>query len=257
MSLSFRSQRVRIGAGSRAQTRFLWTIGGSDTVFAGAIGVQDTDNRIFVYNASSNACYLYNTRFGTIHSYTGTQRPVTGSLSCDGSINVTGSGFGADWAGLSISLTGSSGTSVWQVDSVADSEHLTLGYSCPSGTYSYSTVPGTLIGTITSPDRYSIHDIRMDPAGVWLIVEEGQYCYTSSCNVIHEWQIGTTTVNACQWSAWGTDFGSCASHYTESAAGWINADNAFGFPNPSISSGAGQTWLRRTAPTSQKWTPLM
>jgi hypothetical protein len=227
-------------------------IGGSDTVFAGATGVQDTDNRIYAYNASTNTCYFYNTRFGIIRSATGTQSPTTGTATCDGTSSLTwasGSSFATGlntWAGANISL-GSAG--VFQVASVQSSTSLTLGYTCPSGTYSYSIYPGTYVGTITpSTDLYSVHDARIDPSGTWLIVEQGQECYSSSCNVIHAWKIGTTTVNDCIWQAWGTDSGSCASHYTETASGWINADDAF-YPtlNPTMQY---RTWANVSTTTS-------
>jgi hypothetical protein len=116
---------------------------------------------------------------------------------------------------------------VYQVASVSSSTSLSLGYTCPSGTYSFSITPGTYLGTIPSGDRYSVHDIRLDPAGVWLVIEQGTQCYAGSCHLVHAWQIGTTTVNSCPWTYGGSDPGSCGSHYTETAAGWINGDGNF------------------------------
>jgi hypothetical protein len=232
-------------------------IGGNDNVYAGAIGLQDTDNRVFTYNAASNTCYLYNTRFGIIRSATGAQTPVTGTASCNGSRTLSwlsGATFGTGsdtWAGASIYL-GPGG--VFQVASVSSSTSLTLGYKCPSGNYSYSITPGNYVGTISSDDAYSVHDIRMDPAGVWLIIEQGIRCYAGSCNLVHAWQIGTTTVVSCPWTYDGTDAGSCGSHYTETALGWINGDGAFA--NSTSPSMQLRTWANFSTTNGALVTPL-
>jgi hypothetical protein len=232
-------------------------IGGGDNMYAGAIGPQDTDNRIFAYDAASNTCYLYNTRFGIIRSATGPQTPLTGTASCNGTRTLSwlsGATFGTgsdSWAGASVSL-GSGG--VFQVASVSSSTSLTLGYKCPLGNYSYSIIPGTYVGRISSSDAYSVHDIRMDPAGVWLVIEQGTGCYAGSCNLVHAWQIGTTTVVSCPWTYDGTDAGSCGSHYTETALGWINGDCAFAnSTNPSMQM---RSWANFSATNDAFVTPL-
>jgi hypothetical protein len=90
--------------------------------------------------------------------------------------------------------------------------------------YLYDTVAGTvtrypggtLLGTVSSGDRYTIHNVKIDPSGTWLIVIEGAYCLSGSCVIPHAWQIGTTTVKNCNLS--------CGGHFTETAAGWLNDD---------------------------------
>jgi Putative Ig domain len=218
-------------------------IGGNDNMYAGAIGTQDIDNRIFVYDAEASTCYLYNTRFGIIRSATGTQSAITGTGSCNGTDGtftwLSGATFGTGsdtWAGASIML----GSKTYQVASVSSSTSLSLGYTCPSGTYSFSITPGAYVGAIPSGDQYSVHDIRLDPAGVWLVIEQGTECYAGSCNLVHAWQIGTTTVNSCPWTYDGSDPGSCGSHYTETASGWINADG--NFANSTSPSMQFRTW---------------
>lgn len=231
----------------------LWVnagIGGGDRWFAAASGQQDTDNRVFAYDNENQTCYFYNTRFGTVHAYNASnQAVITGTLTCDGQTgNVLGANFDPDgsWRGLNIVVTPVGGTTnaTYQVLHVSDSIHMQLGYACsPAGAYNYSVQPGTYVGAVSAAENYSVHDIRMDPAGKWLIVEEGSDCYDATgasssgtnCNVIHAWQLGTITVNSCPWIAGQPDTtGACSGHYTESAGGWIN-DAEFGnSSNPSM-----------------------
>jgi len=91
--------------------------------------------------------------------------------------------------------------------------------------YLYDTVAGTvtqypggvLLGTVTSNDRYSVHNVKIDPSGTWLIVVEGDYCYSDDCVIVHAWRIGTAAVENCNLS--------CGGHFTETAAGWLNNDS--------------------------------
>lgn len=207
-------------------------IGGNDNRFGGAIGAQDNDNRVYAYDASTNTCYFYNTRFGTVRSAVGPQAPLTGTGSCDGTDStftwVSGSKFGIGsntWAGASIVLGSSK---VFQVASVNSATSLMFGYTCPSGTYHFSITPGTYVGAISSSARYSVHDLRMEPGGIWLLIYQGSTCHAGACNLIHAWQIGTTTLIDCQDNG-SSDNGSCGGHSTETASGWINADG--NFPN--------------------------
>ena len=227
----------------------LWVnagLGGGDRWFAAASGQQDTDNRVFAYDSETQTCYFYNTRFGTVHAYDASnQAVISGTLTCDGNTaNVLGVNFdpNSGWRGLNIVLTPTGGTTnaTYQVLQVSDSTHMQLGYTCsPAGQYIYSVKPGTYLGEVSAAENYSVHDIRMDPGGKWLIVEEGTRCYDetgasssgTNCNVVHAWQLGTTTVNPCLWVAGQPDAtGACSGHYTESAHGWIN-DAEFGNSN--------------------------
>lgn len=223
-------------------------IGGGDVWFAAPSGAQDTDNRVYAYNRSTQTCYFYNTRFATVHSYNSeNQGTITGSLTCDGRTeNAVGSNFapGPSWRGLNMVLTTADGSKkVFQVLQVSDSSHMQLGYKCPAGKYHYSIKPGTYVGPATDGENYSVHNIRMDPGGKWLLVEEGSYCYDQSganptgknCNVIHAWQLGTTTVNVCHWVAGHPDTSAaCSGHYTETAFGWINDAGFSNSPDPSM-----------------------
>jgi hypothetical protein len=205
-------------------------VGGGDSLFSAAYGPQDSGVQVAAYNSSTNTCYFYNTAYGTVHSYTGHQTPTTGNVSCNGTTAVTGSGFGTggnSWLGLNLAINGA----VHQVTAVASSSSLTVNDACPGGTWGYSIEPGTYVGAVSTSDLFTVHDIRIDPSGTWLIVEEGTSCFSSSCNVIHAWKIGTTTVNDCIWIAGGADYGSCAAHYTETANGWINGDDGFYYQN--------------------------
>lgn len=222
-------------------------IGGGDVWFAAPSGTQDTDNRVYAYNSNTHTCYFYNTRFGTIHAYSSTnQTVIKGELTCDGrTSSVLGTNFepGPSWRGLNIVLSTGGTPKVFQVLQVRDRSHMQLGYKCPAGAYHYSIKPGIYLGTATLDENYSVHNIRMDPGGNWLIIEEGSYCYDQSgatatghnCNVIHAWQLGTTTVNACHWVAGKPDIGAaCSGHYTETAFGWINDAGFSNSPDPSM-----------------------
>lgn len=230
---------VNAGNGLTADAGVGGTTVAPDRVFAASYGPQDYGQQAVAFNAATNTCYFYNTHFGTIHSYTGTQTPNTGSVTCNGTTTVTGS-FGAgavNWVGLNFTIVSGSGSKIYAVAS-GSSSSLTLGASatCASGS-TYSIEPGTLVGTVTTSDRYSIHDVRLDPSGIWLIVEQGVNCYSSTCQVIHAWKIGTTTVNvayyepsACPGAS--CDPGAAEAHYTETASGWINGDSWYdaGYP---------------------------
>lgn len=211
-------------------------VGGNDTVFGAtfAVGIQDTGHEVVAYNSVTNTCYFYNTQAGTVRSYVGAQTPVTGTVTCNNTTTVSydsGTAFGTTWAGLNITIAGNT----YVIRSVASSRSLTLYSTCPTASSaSYSTEPGTLLGTTTSSDRYSVHNVKVDPSGTWMVVAEGSNCYSSSCNVIHAWEIGTTTVNNCVYQAGGTDAGRCDGHWTESATGWINGSSFSTSNNPSM-----------------------
>jgi hypothetical protein len=73
--------------------------------------------------------------------------------------------------------------------------------------------PGAIpFGNISVPDRYTVHNLKMDPSGTWVVVITGE-CTTGTC-LAHAWQIGTTTVKVCALA--------CSGHFTETATGWIN-----------------------------------
>ena len=212
-------------------------VGGNDTVFGGAFAVaaQDTGHQVAAYNSSAKTCYLYNTQVGTVRSYVGTQTPITGTVTCNNSSTVSyhsGTTFDQTWSGLNITIAGTT----YVIQSVPSSHSMNLYSSCPATSVaSYSTEPGTLLGTTTSSDRYSVHNVKIDPSGTWMVVVEGSYCYSTSCNVVHAWKIGTTTVNNCVYQAGGSsDAGRCDTHWTENATGWINGSSFSTGNNPSM-----------------------
>jgi len=221
-------------------------VGGSDRWFAFASGSQDTDNHVYAYDATNQICYFLNTRFGTVHSFSGAQTIDKGSVTCDGTTAVTGTNFATDnlWTGLNIFLTPTAGGvgTFYEVAAVKDSTAATLVPSCPTGTYTYQLIaPTAFIGSVSNGENYSVHDIRMDPGGTWLIIEEGSYCYDSTgmtprstCNVIHAWQLGTATETSCPWIAGQADDSGCSGHYTENADGWVNDAEIGNSNNPSM-----------------------
>jgi hypothetical protein len=84
---------------------------------------------------------------------------------------------------------------------------------------------GTSLGSVTSKDRFTIHGAHGYGEGNWMLVTRGgTNCPT--CAIYHAWQIGTTTVNNCV--TW------CSGHWTETASGWFNDDQAGGIHGPSM-----------------------
>jgi hypothetical protein len=153
----------------------VWTyaggVGGTSTTPDNAFAMsfssstQDTAKQVVAYVASSNTCYSYQTKYGTVRSYVGTQTPTTGTVNCNGSTTITWnsgtafdntSGGGVGWTGLSMTVAGAN----YIVNSVTDSTHLVTTGSCPSASAAtYSTLPGTLLGTVSTSDRFTVHNI--------------------------------------------------------------------------------------------------
>jgi hypothetical protein len=212
-------------------------VGGDDTVFGAtfAVGAQDVGHQVVAYTSATNTCYFYNTQEGTVRSYVGTQKPTTGTVTCNNSSTVSynsGTVFDTTWSGLNITIAGAT----YAIQSVPSSHSMNLYSSCPAAAgASYSTEPGTLLGTTTSSDRFSVHNVKIDPSGTWLVVVEGSYCYSTTCNVVHAWKIGTTAVNNCVYqTGGGSDAGRCDTHWTENATGWINGSSFSTGHNPSM-----------------------
>lgn len=211
-------------------------VGGNDMVFGAtfAVGTQDNGHQVVAYNSATNSCYFYNTQVGTVRSYVGAQTPATGAVTCNNTTTVSydsGTAFDATWAGLNITIAGTT----YDIQSVASSHSLTLYSNCPAASsVRYSTEPGKLLGSTTSPDRYSVHNVKIDPSGTWMVVVEGSNCYSTTCNVVHAWKIGTTTVNNCAYEAGGADAGRCGGHWTENATGWVNGDDFTTNDSPSM-----------------------
>jgi len=212
-------------------------VGGNDTIFGAtfAVAAQDSGHQVVAYNSSTNTCYFYNTQVGTVRRYVGAQTPIRGTVTCNGSSTVSyhsGTAFDTTWSGLNITIAGTT----YAIRSVPSNHSMNLYSSCAAAAVaSYSTEPGTLLGTTTSADRYSVHNVKVDPSGTWMVVAEGSYCYTASCNVVHAWKIGTTTVSNCVYQAGGgSDAGRCDTHWTENATGWINGSSFSTGNNPSM-----------------------
>jgi hypothetical protein len=74
-------------------------------------------------------------------------------------------------------------------------------------------------GTITTDDRWGIHNVKLSKDGSWLVVSNGK-CYSSNCAGPYFWQVNSTTTSNC---AKGT---SCGGHWTAGHNRWINAGGA-------------------------------
>jgi hypothetical protein len=94
--------------------------------------------------------------------------------------------------GMAFSNSGDQGTGVYAV-----------AYKPGSGCSMLNTQTGQVTGdwgdtgTITIPDRWTIHNSKVSLDGNWLMVSPST-CLSSSCGAgPYFWQIGTTTVNYC------------------------------------------------------------
>jgi len=115
-----------------------------------------------------------------------------------------------------------------------DKARKVAAYNASTGRcYLYDTQAGTVtqypggisLGTVTTPDRYQVHNAHGYADGVWMqVVMGGANCFSGSCATDHAWRIGTTTVNNC--------VSSCGDHWTETASGWINSISKDGDSNP-------------------------
>lgn len=97
-----------------------------------------------------------------------------------------------------------------------------VAYKAGSGCSALNTATGQVTGdwgasgTVNSPDRFTIHNLKMSRDGNWLIITSN-VCISGTCAVNpYFWQIGTTNLENCG------EGGSCGGHYTEGYTHWIN-----------------------------------
>lgn len=97
-------------------------------------------------------------------------------------------------------------------------------YRVGQGCSYYNTSTGAIggdwgtTGTVSTSDRYPIHNVRLSKDGEWMVIDPGG-CLTGVCAVRYFWQVGTTNVTACRA---GSD---CSGHWTEGYTHWINDPN--------------------------------
>jgi len=129
----------------------------------------------------------------------------------------TKGGVGADDAafGMAYSNSGGQETGIYAV-----------AYRVGSGCSVLNTKTGQVTGdwgakgTITLPDRWTIHNVKLSKDGNWLVIAS-QVCTSSTCSQEpYFWQIGTTNVVACGES------GHCDGHWTEGYSHWVNNNNS-------------------------------
>ena len=97
-----------------------------------------------------------------------------------------------------------------------------VAYKAGSGCSALNTATGQVTGdwgasgTVNSPDRFTIHNLKMSKDGNWLIITSN-VCTSGTCAVNpYFWQIGTTNLENCGIG------GSCGGHYTEGYTHWVN-----------------------------------
>jgi hypothetical protein len=131
-----------------------------------------------------------------------------------------------------------------------------VAYKAGSGCSALNTATGQVTGdwgasgTVNSPDRFTIHNLKMSRDGNWLIITSN-VCYSGTCAINpYFWQIGTTNLeNCCQSGSWG-------GHYTEGYTHWINNNNSSpwasqvirAFTTPTVAS-----LLTTQTPPSSDW----
>lgn len=150
-------------------------------------------------------------------------------------------GFKASWStvgggnsddtvfGVAYSDKGGQGTGVYAV-----------AYKVGEGCTLYNTQTGQVTGdwgtrgTVTVPDRFTIHNVKLSKDGNWLVIVSTT-CFAGPCDGVFFWQVGTTTVNACGKIG-------CGGHWSEGYTTWINSD---GTPNSGGTYQTGQYKARK------------
>ena len=150
-------------------------------------------------------------------------------------------GFKASWStvgggntddtvfGVAYSDKGGQGTGVYAV-----------AYKAGEGCTLYNTQTGQVTGdwgtrgTVTVPDRFTIHNVKLSKDGNWLVIVSTT-CFAGPCDGVFFWQVGTTTVNACGKIG-------CGGHWSEGYTTWINSD---GTPNSGGTYQTGQYKARK------------
>jgi hypothetical protein len=94
-------------------------------------------------------------------------------------------------------------------------------YTAGKGCTVYNTQTGQITGdwgtqgSVTIPDRFTIHNVKLSKDGNWLVIVNST-CFAGTCAGPFFWQIGTNTINACSLG--------CDGHWTEGHSTWINGD---------------------------------
>jgi len=102
-------------------------------------------------------------------------------------------------------------------------------------------------GTISIPDRWLVHNVKLSKDGNWLIISTAG-CLTSSCSAgPYFWQIGTTFVSSCGDGL--TSGQRCSGHWTEGYSHWINNYDAGKFTSRPLSDPTQITYLDPVLPT--------
>ncbi|HET9306913.1 MAG TPA: putative Ig domain-containing protein [Candidatus Sulfotelmatobacter sp.] len=174
-----------------------------------------------------NVLYTIETSTTTLNKYDFTDRvnpptPTqifdfrTGSHCLPNGFTVTWSNVGGGNSddtvfALAYSNQGDQGTGVYAV-----------AYKAGKGCTLYNTQTGQVTGdwgtqgTVTVPDRFTIHNVKLSKDGNWLVIVNTT-CFAGTCEGPFFWQVGTTTVNACAKNG-------CSGHWTEGQSTWINGD---------------------------------
>jgi len=132
------------------------------------------------------------------------------------------SGFHVTWSSVG------GGSSDDTVFAVAYSNHggqgsgvYAVAYKAGQGCTLYNTQTGQVTGdwgvqgSVTAPDRFTIHNVKLSKDGNWLVIVNTT-CFAGKCEGPFFWQVGTTTVTDCAKHY-------CSGHWTEGHSTWINA----------------------------------
>jgi hypothetical protein len=175
-----------------------------------------------------NVLYTYSGTTVSEYDFTDRLNPPSPHLVYDftSSNRCLPKGFNATWHsrggvsagdtlfGMAYSNAGAQGTGVYVV-----------AYKPGNGCTMLNTMTGQVsgdwgaTGTISIPDRWTIHAVKVSRDGNWFMVSP-QHCALSACMVgPYFWEIGTTNVTAC---AKGEQ---CSGHSTEGYSHWMNNNN--------------------------------
>jgi hypothetical protein len=130
-----------------------------------------------------------------------------------------------------------------------------VAYKAGSGCSALNTATGQVTGdwgasgTVNSPDRFTVHNLKMSRDGNWLSITSN-VCSSGTCAANpYFWQIGTTNLENCG------EGGSCGGHYTEGYTHWINnygspwaSQQIRSFSDPTVVSVVNQNY-----PSTSDW----
>lgn len=181
----------------------------------GGVWSRVDPNVLYTYNGSAIGKYDFSDRINppspqTVFDFTSSSHCLPAGFNVTWSARA-GVSAGDVVFGMAFSNTGNQGTGVYVVVYKAGSGCSLLNTQTGQVSGDWGTA-----GTISIPDRWTIHSGKVTLDGNWFIISP-THCLSTKCAVgPYFWEIGTTNVTACQKGE------VCSGHNTEGYAHWVN-----------------------------------